>query len=381
MRAGRPRPRDTDPGAGLAIVQAWNAELEAAVAYVSRIWDTPLIPTSHIRYTFDYYGRGDKREWLPNDGRYGRKYEVDVKGSIATAAGVIVSGAELGFWPQQALRAIYVVNGQTALYASAMLALCQEQGHRFETAESTSARCVMRARRADEEAWQEFSWDTDRATTYGLLPGRANTQWQKNPKGMLRARTTSEACRAIGADALLGMAYSVEELTDEQGANGEVLAIMPPAPADGGAEPAEPEGKRKARRRNVATAPTLPRTPKTTGSTSAHPPDAPHREPSTDPGAEARDDEATAKANATPAERRLSNEQRNMVLGRLRNLGITAKPAVLGRLGQAVGRTITSTSQLTPDDMPKITAYLDEAEATATADAEGADPDADIPEE
>jgi hypothetical protein len=54
-------------------------------------------------------------------------------------------------------------------------------------------------------------WTIDRAQKLGLT-GKDN--WKKQPESMLIARATSEVCRRIAADALLGLPYSVEEIAD-----------------------------------------------------------------------------------------------------------------------------------------------------------------------
>ena len=38
--------------------------------------------------------------------------------------------------------------------------------------------------------------------------------WKKQPGAMLVARATSEACRLVAADAILGIGYSSEEIAD-----------------------------------------------------------------------------------------------------------------------------------------------------------------------
>jgi hypothetical protein len=55
-------------------------------------------------------------------------------------------------------------------------------------------------------------WTIDRARAMGLT-GKDN--WKRQPEAMLIARASSEVCRLIAADVLLGVPYSAEEIEDE----------------------------------------------------------------------------------------------------------------------------------------------------------------------
>lgn len=131
------------------------------------------------------------------------------KAHEATAA--ILSGAEVGLSPMASLRAFDIIQGQAAPRALTLRAILQAQGHEVWVEESTATRCIARGRRAGSDKVHESIWTIDRAEKLGLT-GKEN--WRKMPQNMLLARATSECARLTAADAILGVAYSVEELED-----------------------------------------------------------------------------------------------------------------------------------------------------------------------
>lgn len=129
----------------------------------------------------------------------------------ATAA--ILTGQEVGLQPMAALRSINIIQGTPAMSAMAMRALVQSHGHEVWVDEQTNTRAVVRGRRKGTEQVQASTWTIDRAKQLGLT-GKDN--WTKQPQAMLVARATSECCRLIAADVLLGLPYSAEELADQE---------------------------------------------------------------------------------------------------------------------------------------------------------------------
>ena len=128
----------------------------------------------------------------------------------ATAA--ILSGLEVGLSPMAALRSFDVIQGTAAPRAVTLRAIVQSRGHEMEVVESTNTRCKMRGRRKGSSQWQEVIWTAERAKQLGLTNKH---NWKAQPQAMLVARATSELARLIAADAILGIAHTVEELTDE----------------------------------------------------------------------------------------------------------------------------------------------------------------------
>lgn len=168
----------------------------------------------------------------------------------ATAA--ILAGLEVGLQPMAALRSFDVIQGQAAARAVTLRAIVQAQGHEIELVESTATRCKMRGRRRGADAWQEVTWTIDRARQLGVT-GKAN--WKNQPQAMLVARCTSELARLIASDAILGIAYSSEEIADGAGAGVEVPAVTTADPEAPGAATAPVGKKRMSRKRSAPAAP------------------------------------------------------------------------------------------------------------------------------
>jgi len=128
---------------------------------------------------------------------------------VNNATAAIIMGDELGFSPLAALRSIYVVHGTPALYARSMVALILSQGHEIWTESSTPEKVVVRGRRKGSDHSEESIWTTARASKAGYT---SNKKYQTNPEEMLFSKASAEICRKIGADVLLAIPYSVEDL-------------------------------------------------------------------------------------------------------------------------------------------------------------------------
>lgn len=135
------------------------------------------------------------------------------KAGEATAA--ILAGLEVGLQPMASLRSFDIIQGQAAPRAATLRAIVQAQGHEVELVESTGTRCKMRGRRRGSVDWQAVLWTIDRAQSLGVTN---KSNWRSQPQAMLVARATSEICRLVASDAILGMGgYSVEEIADDGG--------------------------------------------------------------------------------------------------------------------------------------------------------------------
>jgi hypothetical protein len=143
------------------------------------------------------------------------------RGKPIEATAAILAGSEVGLSPMAALRSFDIIQGQAAPRAITLRAIVQSFGHEIVLEESTSARCIMRGKRRGSTEWQRVTWTMDRATTLGLA---GKDGWKKQPTAMLMARATSELCRLVAADAILGIGYTTEELND--GATGEPSEVV-----------------------------------------------------------------------------------------------------------------------------------------------------------
>jgi hypothetical protein len=130
----------------------------------------------------------------------------------AEAAAAMLAGAELGFDPMASLRAFDNINGTPAPKAITQRAVVLGAGHEVETVEQSAKRAVVRGRRKGATDWQVATWDIARAMK--LPQFKTNPNYQNNPEAMLVARATSEVCRWVAPDAIMGMPYSAEEISD-----------------------------------------------------------------------------------------------------------------------------------------------------------------------
>lgn len=137
-----------------------------------------------------------------------------MQGRPDEVCGAILAGRELGMSPMNALRSIDIIDGTPALRAVALRGLVQNAGHRVYVQESTEHRAIVCGQRKGEANIETSTWTMDRAKKANLAHKK---NWVAHPTAMLVARATSEVCRLIAADVLLGMPYSAEELGDGGG--------------------------------------------------------------------------------------------------------------------------------------------------------------------
>jgi len=134
-----------------------------------------------------------------------------MRGKADEATAAILTGQEIGLAPMAALRSIDIISGTPAMRAHALRGLVQSKGHEVWLDEANSIRAIVCGRRKGTEQIQKSVWTMDRAKALGLA-GR--DQWRKQPQAMLVARATSECCRLVASDVILGIPYAIEELQD-----------------------------------------------------------------------------------------------------------------------------------------------------------------------
>lgn len=124
----------------------------------------------------------------------------------------IVTGAELGLSPAQAMRAVSVIQGKISMNAQAMAGLLQKNGGALVWHENTD-------KAADVEVFLP-------ATGYGMPPSRARVRftiemakqaglnsgvWRSYPMAMLANRAMAQACRMAAPSTFMGV-YDSEEV-------------------------------------------------------------------------------------------------------------------------------------------------------------------------
>lgn len=286
------------PTAGVVRLSEWAADARAANEVASSLVQTSFVPEAFRN----------------------KPYE-------ATAA--ILAGMEVGLNPMASLRAFDVIQGTAAPRAITLRAIVQSRGHEVWVEENTESRAVVAGRRAGSQLVQRSTWTLDRARGLGLL-GKHN--WKAQPGAMLVARATAECCRLIASDAILGMPYSTEEISDGGGVDGEAPSASPAATEPAAAK----EAPRTAKRRTPARTATQP-------SKAAAPTPTPVAESEGPPlpGEDGYDDDP--KTGDKPATR----AQLNKLHAQLNEFGVTERQDKLRRVSLLAKRELTSSSDLT----------------------------------
>jgi len=128
--------------------------------------------------------------------------------AVAGMAAAILFGAELGLSALRSVNELFMVRGKPAMYSRTAAALVRAAGYVMEPVEESDDKVVWKGYR--DGAWKFSEWTMDRAKQAGYT---SNKLYQTNPKEMLRAKCVMELCRIAFPDVLLGMDYSVEELS------------------------------------------------------------------------------------------------------------------------------------------------------------------------
>jgi hypothetical protein len=122
---------------------------------------------------------------------------------------VLLTGAEFGLAPMQAIRGIHVIEGKPVLSADLMVGLCLSRKdicEYFRLIESTKQKATYETKRVGSEP-VPMTWTWEQAVN-ARLTNKDN--WAKYPDAMLRARCASALARAVYAD-LLGGCYETDE--------------------------------------------------------------------------------------------------------------------------------------------------------------------------
>jgi hypothetical protein len=264
------------------------------------------------------------------------------RGKPEAVFAAILYGDELGLGPMQSLNSIHVIEGKPSMSPELMRALVARAGHRLDVKLASNDKVVLWGKRADNGSEATVEWSMKDAQQAGLA-GRG--AWKTYPRAMLLARATSEICRQIFSDCIMGLSYTPEEASSIAGVEWTDAPVEP-----------------------VQTAPVLTAAPPTTAP-NAEPQQVvveadwvedPPYEPTLDwteefPGAEIQD--AVVVQPASTSTNVATPKQIGMVRALLREWGVNAEEA-LSLASMQLGREIATLGTLTKADASAFITYL-----------------------
>lgn len=132
--------------------------------------------------------------------------------SAPQALVVILAGREYGLSPMAALMNGHMIKGKFTLSADMIAAIATRRGATIELIETTAERAIYRFGGAGRTTPINFEYSIDDAKRAGLLR-KSDSNWDKHPKAMLRARAVSQGVRAAFPGMMAG-AYLPEEMDE-----------------------------------------------------------------------------------------------------------------------------------------------------------------------
>jgi hypothetical protein len=125
-------------------------------------------------------------------------------------------GREIGIGPVTSWNNIDLIEGTVSLRAKLMAALIERRGHIIIVEEQSDKRAALRCQRYHSQTNQlidvgTIEYTIEDAERAGLLE-RKGKAWHQHPRAMLTNRALTLACRTVFADALMGFAYTAEEI-------------------------------------------------------------------------------------------------------------------------------------------------------------------------
>ena len=136
------------------------------------------------------------------------------RGKPEAVFAAILYGDELGLGPMQSLNSIHVIEGKPSMSPELMRALVARAGHRLDVKLASNDKVILWGKRADNDSEATVEWSMKDAQQAGLA-GRG--AWKTYPRAMLLARATSEICRMIFSDCIMGLSYTPEEASSIAG--------------------------------------------------------------------------------------------------------------------------------------------------------------------
>ena len=251
--------------------------------------------------------------------------------SEGDATAMILMGDELGFTPLAALKSIYVVHGTPALYTRSMVALVLSRGHEIWTEESKNDSVTVCGQRKGSSHVETSTWTIKRATDAGYT---SNAKYRTNPQEMLYAKAAAEIARKIGADVLMGIPYSVEELELEESTTTTLTR-------ENGSETTKLARKiREPKEKPVIPSPPL---------------DGEEEELAGESESESASTAESAEVDVRP----VSDSQIRKMGAQMRELGMSDREVALAYVNDVIGRTVATRNELTLSEASKVIESLD----------------------
>jgi hypothetical protein len=147
------------------------------------------------------------------------------------AANVLVAlewAHALGVAPMTAMQQLHIIEGKPMASAQMIGGLVRRAGHNLRVA-GDDKRAVCEITRSDDPDFVfKSEWTIERAQRAGLTN---KGTWKQYPGSMLKARAITEAARDACPEALLGVAYTAEEIEPHRPAQARVdtTRVMPKA--------------------------------------------------------------------------------------------------------------------------------------------------------
>lgn len=129
------------------------------------------------------------------------------KGKPMDAAAAIIRGTALGFDPDGALEAFFVIHGRVGMYARAMIAVAENVGCRVWEEEASDESVTWAGTRPGDTKVERVTWDTKRVKQAGY---DSNGKYKTNPLEMKRAKCQTELARILAPGALMGLVSEAE---------------------------------------------------------------------------------------------------------------------------------------------------------------------------
>lgn len=134
---------------------------------------------------------------------------------------VLMKGHDFGWKPMQSIAAINVIEGKAEIGAQAIVALILQSGQckSWRLVKSDERSAIYVTQRVGHDEPTPFEYTIEEAAQMGLLDkgrdeqAKANNQWRRQPRTMLRRRCQTNLGRDVYPDIVMGL-YDQGELTE-----------------------------------------------------------------------------------------------------------------------------------------------------------------------